>query len=293
MGFCCPGTVVRRIGQSYGDVPFVRTALDAHVLRQQWENSQHHSGPWPPAARSLRGSTPNCFQTVNTRPVLLRVGREPNMPRARYTEDMLQQDRQLHRILIHHVRAQLQSPQFLHDSVRGSKRSRRTMQLDSLLSLPLDTARPPAASMVIATPKVLTLHPQEEDQGETWAPSARRAVTAKQIREVGVDILGVQESRSRKDHSVFCEGYAMWMSAATPGGSGGTELWINTSSCDHTQAVVTRPDWWSPAGLVVTFSTIVFYMHPRRTLLNGPRNGGTRRDRSFARCSGRLATESS
>ena len=142
------------------------------------------------------------------------------------------------------------SPQFLHDTVRGSKRSRRTIQLDSLLfweaieKLPdplvrpfpsVDTASPPAASLVIATANVLTLYPQEEDQGETWAPSARRAARAQQIRVVGVDILGVQEGRSRKDHFVICEGYAMWISAATPGGSGGWELWINTSSCNHTR----------------------------------------------------------
>ena len=41
----------------------------------------------------------------------------------------------------------------------------------------------------------------------------------------------------------------MWISAATPGGSGGTELWINTSSCDHTRAVVSIRD---PSRLVVT-----------------------------------------
>ena len=129
--------------------------------------------------------------------------------------DMLQRARQLHRVLTHHVRAhsgvagnevtdvlantgrirgpapvQRVSPQFLHDSVRGSKRSRRTIQLDSLLfweaieKLPdplvrpspsVDTASPSAASLVIATANVLILYPQEEDQGETWAPSARRA----------------------------------------------------------------------------------------------------------------------
>ena len=41
----------------------------------------------------------------------------------------------------------------------------------------------------------------------------------------------------------------MWMSAATLGGSGGKELWINTSSCDHTRAVVSIRD---PSRLVVT-----------------------------------------
>ena len=34
----------------------------------------------------------------------------------------------------------------------------------------------------------------------------------------------------------------MWISAATPGGSGGTELWINTSICDHARAVVSIRD---------------------------------------------------
>ena len=83
------------------------------------------------------------------------------------------------------------------------------MQLDSLLfweaiekltdplvrpSPSVDTASPPAAALVIATANVLTLYPQEEDQGETWAPSARRAALAKQIREVGVDILNLSFS---------------------------------------------------------------------------------------------------
>ena len=47
----------------------------------------------------------------------------------------------------------------------------------------------------------------------------------------------------------ICGGYAMWISAATPGGSGRTELWINTSICDHARAVVSIRD---PARLVVT-----------------------------------------
>ena len=120
-----------------------------------------------------------------------------------HVRGMLQQARQLHRVLIHHVRAhsggagnevadvlantgrirgpapvQRVSPQFLHGSVRGSKRSRRAKQLGSLLfweaieKLPdplvrpspsVDTASPPAASLVIATANVLTLYPQEED----------------------------------------------------------------------------------------------------------------------------------
>ena len=42
----------------------------------------------------------------------------------------------------------------------------------------------------------------------------------------------------------------------------------------------TRPDLWSRAGSVVTFSTFVFYMHRRHTL-HGPRSGGTTPDRSF------------
>ena len=41
----------------------------------------------------------------------------------------------------------------------------------------------------------------------------------------------------------------MWISAATPGGSGGTELWISTNVCDHTQAIVSIRD---PSRLVVT-----------------------------------------
>ena len=94
------------------------------------------------------------------------------------------------------------APQCNNDPARGSKRPRRT--IDKLpdpmvrLSPPVDAASQPATSLMIATANVLTLYPQEEDQGETWAPSARRAALAKQIREVGVDILGVQEGRSRK-----------------------------------------------------------------------------------------------
>ena len=127
----------------------------------------------------------------------------------------------------------------------------------------VDTASQPAASLVIATANVLTLYPQEEDQGETWAPSALRAALAKQIREVGVDILGVQEGPRHVDFS------------RNTGGSGGTELWINTSSCDR--AVVSIRD---PSRLVVTCMvgghTLDFcvLLHPRRTLLNGRRNGG-------------------
>ena len=80
------------------------------------------------------------------------------------------------------------SPQCFHDSARGSKPPRRTIQLD----------------------------------------------VSKQIREVGA----------------ICEGYAMWISAATPNGSGGTELMHGRSFLS-----ATRPDLWSRAGSVVTFST--------------------------------------
>ena len=119
---------------------------------------------------------------------------------------------------------------------------------DPMVQLPLPhaTADQLATSLVIVTANVLTFYPREA-QGETWAPSARRVDLAKQIREVGVDILDVQEGRSRKDHFVVCEGYAMWISAATPGGSGGTELWISTSVCDHTGAIVSIRD---PSRLV-------------------------------------------
>ena len=55
-------------------------------------------------------------------------------------------------------------------------------------SPPVDAASQPATSLVIATANVLTLYPQEEAQGETWAPSARRVALAKRIREVGVEI---------------------------------------------------------------------------------------------------------
>ena len=190
------------------------------------------------------------------------------------------------------------SPQFLHDSARhrsGPVEQSSSILIDKLPdpmvrpSSPVDTASPPAASPVIATANVLTFHPQEEDQGETWEPSARRAALAKLVREVGVDVLGVQEGRSRKDLFVMCKGYAMWISAATPGGSGGTELWINTNSCDRTRAVVSVRD---PSRLLVTcrvgghaLDFFCVHMHPRRTLLNGLRNG--------AWCSGRLATEKS
>ena len=71
-------------------------------------------------------------------------------------------------------------------------------------SPPVDAASQPATSLVIATANVLTPYLQEEAQGETWAPSARRAALAKQIRAVGVDTLGVQE-----DHFATCEGYAI------------------------------------------------------------------------------------
>ena len=165
--------------------------------------------------------------------------------------DMLQHVRQLHRVLIRHVRAhsgvagnevadvlantsrirgpapvQNFFPQCFHDSARGSKPPRRTIQLDALTfweaidklpdpmvrpSPPVGAASQLAASLAIATANVLTLYPQEEDQGETRRPSARRAALAKQIREVGIDILGVQEGRSRKDHFVISEGYAMWI----------------------------------------------------------------------------------
>ena len=202
---------------------------------------------------------------------------------------MLQRARRLHRISTHHVSAHTGvagnevadalantgrirgpapvrriAPLQLNESSRGSERPRRVIELHSLLfweaihslpdpmvqpPLPQATADPSATSLIIATANVLTFHPQEEAQDVTWAPSARRAALARQIREVGVDILGIQEGRSRKDHFVVCEGYAVWISAATPGGSGGTELWISTNVCNHTQAIVSIRD---PSRLVVT-----------------------------------------
>ena len=204
-------------------------------------------------------------------------------------QEMLQRARRLHRISTHHVSAHTGvagnevadalantgrirgpaparrvAPLQLNESARGSVRPRRVIELHSLLfweaihslpdpvvqpSLPQATTDPSVTSLVIATANVLTFHPQEEAQDVIWAPSARRAALARQIREVGVDILGIQEGRSRKDHFVVCEGYAMWISAATPGGSGGTELWISTNVCNHTQAIVSIRD---PSRLVVT-----------------------------------------
>ena len=203
--------------------------------------------------------------------------------------EMLQRARHLHRISTHHVSAHIGvagnevadalantgrirgpapvcrvSPMHLNESARCSERPRRVIELHSSLfweaihslpdpvvqpSLPQATSDPSVTSLVIATANVLTFHPQEEAQDVIWAPSARRAALARQIREVGVDILGIQEGRSRKDHFVVCEGYAMWISAATPGGSGGTELWISTNVCNHTQAIVSIRD---ASRLVVT-----------------------------------------
>ena len=115
---------------------------------------------------------------------------------------------------------------------------RQSSRSDGSALSAVDTAGQPATSLVIATAHVFTFYPHEEAQGETWAPSSHRAALARQIREVGVDILRVQEGRSRKDHFTVCEGHAMRISAATPGSSGSTELWISTNICDHARGAV-------------------------------------------------------
>ena len=326
---------LRRIGESYGNVP------SSDVRADGCPRPTAAMGELTPLFWALASS---CSVTTRLHIELFSdseyaTGVVEGRKRAQHAtglvyqaRDMLQQARQLHRVLIHHVRAhsgvagnevadvlantgrirgpapvQRVSPQFLHDSLRGSKRSRRTIQLDSLLfweaieklpdplvrpSSSVDTASPPAASLVIATANVLTLYPQEEDQGETWAPSARRAALAKQIREVGVDIV-CRKADSGKISLLSVRaapcGFQPQHRAALAGRSYGS---TPAAATIHGRSFLflTHSGWWSRAWSVVTLSTFVFYMHPRRTLLNGLRNGGTRRDRFFARCSGRLAT---
>ena len=208
----------------------VRTTLDAHVLLQRWASSQHSFGPWPPVALWPRGSVSIYSRTVNVQLVSLRVGLEPSMPHVRAGNEVADALADTGRIRGPAPFRRF-APSHL-NSTRGLGQPRRVIQLYALLNWeaidslpdPMVQLPPPhaaadqsATSLIIATANVLTVYPQEEAQGETRAPSARRAVLAKQIREVGVDILGVQKGRSRKDHFVVCEGYAMWISAATPG----------------------------------------------------------------------------
>ena len=136
--------------------------------------------------------------------------------------EMLRRARRLHRISTYHVSAHTGvagnevadalantgcirgpapvrriAPLQLNESARGSERPRRVIELHSLLFweaihslpdpvvqplLPQATADPSVTSLVIATASVLTFHPQEEAQDVTWAPSARRAALARQIR---------------------------------------------------------------------------------------------------------------
>ena len=156
------------------------------------------------------------FRTVNMRPVLLRVGREPSTPQTWYTkpETCFSKLAQVHRVLIHHVRAhsgipgnevadvlantgrirgpapvQRVAPQCFHDSARGSRQPGRNIQLDALLfweaklpdpmvrpSPPDDAASQPATSLVIATANVLTLYPQEEALRTVFRPTRDRVV---------------------------------------------------------------------------------------------------------------------
>ena len=86
----------------------------------------------------------------------------------------------------------------------------------------------------------------------------------------------------RKDHFTFCEGCSMWISAATPGSSGGTEVWMSTSICDHVRAITSvrdpRPSVQT-CGHVQSWRSHPWLVRPaclRRTLLPEERLDSTR-----------------
>eukprot|EP00974_Lingulodinium_polyedra_P000901 84934-Lingulodinium_polyedra.AAC.1 len=69
------------------------------------------------------------------------------------------------------------------------------------------------------------MHPRADDVG---APSARRLLIAVECQRRRLDVVGLQETRVRRDMCSQQAGYTMVAAAAEPGGAGGVECWIST-----------------------------------------------------------------
>ena len=155
----------------------------------------------------------------------------------RRARDRLQHARQLHRVLVHAGLGSLATKcrRRIGEHWSCQRPSSRAQGCPAVFQRPSKGLGNNLVQRysLIASANVLTFYPQEEAHGETWAPSARRAALAKQIREVGVDILGVQEGRSRKTTLPFVRatpcGFQPQRGAALAGRSSGSA----TRICDH------------------------------------------------------------
>ena len=151
---------------------------------------------------------------------------------------------------------------------RGSRQPRRTIRFAVLggdrqspdpmvrLSSPVDTARQPATSLVIATANVLTFYLQEEAQGETWAPSARTHGSCETDTRGGkTTLLSVRAAPC---------GSPQQRQGALAGRSSGP---VPASATTHGRSFpsATRPDLWSRAKSEVSLLIFVSYVRRRRT----------------------------
>ena len=105
----------------------------------------------------------------------------------------------------------------------------------------------------VATANVQTMNPKDEHRGASWEASARRTALAMQFKANGLDVIGIQEGRSRIAGRCEIEGYHVLRGQASPAGQYGCELWVSAELC---------PD---PKQLKV------FKEQPRMLMVSGPR----------------------
>ena len=79
--------------------------------------------------------------------------------------------------------------------------------------------------ITLATANVNTLEPECDTPS---APSQRRLALAREFSNRGLKVIGLQETRCRKDRACITEGYFM-IAAAAHKGNYGTELWFDSS----------------------------------------------------------------
>ena len=83
----------------------------------------------------------------------------------------------------------------------------------------------------VATANVQTMNPKDEHRGASWEASARRTALAMQFKANGLDVIGIQEGRSRIAGRCEIEGYHVLRGQASPAGQYGCELWVSAELC--------------------------------------------------------------
>eukprot|EP00438_Fugacium_kawagutii_P013077 Skav213378 [mRNA] locus=scaffold797:151888:166430:+ [translate_table: standard] len=79
----------------------------------------------------------------------------------------------------------------------------------------------------VAQANVLSLYPQDSSRGQFV--SARHSALLRDFDQIGVDVVGVQETRSQLSGHSLIDSWHILSAPATHGGTGGVQLWIRTS----------------------------------------------------------------